>query len=260
MNGLFSAIMVQRRVIWALLMRELHTRYGRENIGFLWVIGEPILFCGGVTILWTAIRPAQEHGIPMTAFVITGYVPLTMWRHCLFRSIKAFESNGSLLFHRQVTPLDLILSRIILEIIGSLVAGLLVILAAIAAGFMRSPADYGMLYLGLAIHILFCFGFALVIAPLSERSDIVEKSIQVLAYLAIPFTGAFTMEQWLPERLREFLLWSPMVDSIEIMREGAFGPMAHSHYSTSYDFGVSTLLLLVGLSMTLRIRRHILVQ
>ncbi|MGI4747326.1 MAG: hypothetical protein ACRYFY_14990 [Janthinobacterium lividum] len=50
--------------------RELHTRYGRETIGFLWIIGEPILFCGGVTILWTAMRPTHEHGLPMTAIDI----------------------------------------------------------------------------------------------------------------------------------------------------------------------------------------------
>lgn len=87
----------QFQVIYALIMREIHTRYGRENLGFLWVIGEPILFCAGVAILWTAIRPSHEHGLPMTAIVITGYVPLTMWRHCLGHSIKAFEANGSLL-------------------------------------------------------------------------------------------------------------------------------------------------------------------
>ena len=28
---------IQRRVIWALVMREILTRYGRHNIGFLWL-------------------------------------------------------------------------------------------------------------------------------------------------------------------------------------------------------------------------------
>lgn len=42
---------LQVRVIGALLMREIHTRYGRESIGHLWVIGEPMLFCVGVAIM-----------------------------------------------------------------------------------------------------------------------------------------------------------------------------------------------------------------
>ena len=33
---------IQRRVIGALMIRELITRFGRENIGFLWVMVEPL--------------------------------------------------------------------------------------------------------------------------------------------------------------------------------------------------------------------------
>ena len=47
---LFRLFGLQIKVIGALLMREIHTRYGRENIGHLWVIGEPMLFCTGSPI------------------------------------------------------------------------------------------------------------------------------------------------------------------------------------------------------------------
>lgn len=36
-----DAFAVQARVIRALVARELLTRYGRNNIGFLWVFVEP---------------------------------------------------------------------------------------------------------------------------------------------------------------------------------------------------------------------------
>ena len=260
LGDLLRLLRVQERVIGALVLRELHTRYGRENIGFLWVVGEPILFCAGVAILWTAIRPAHEHGLPMTAFVITGYVPLTMWRHCMFRAVKAFEANGSLLFHRQVTPLDIILARVVLEVIGSLIAGMVVMLGAMVLGFMDPPRDYGMLYLGLGFQILFCLASALLVATLSEMSDLVEKSVQVFSYLAIPFSGAFTMADWLPARFRWFLLWSPSVNNIEMIRGGQFGNAVHPHYSIPYDLSVSLALILLGLALTLGIRRHIHIQ
>ena len=259
MPSIFATFYVQIRVIGALMMREIHTRYGRENIGFLWVIGEPILFCLGVAILWTAIRPAHEHGVPVTAFVITGYVPLTMWRHCISRGVKAFDSNSALLYHRQVTPLDIMTSRVALEILGSLMAGLIVMLGAIATGWMEPPVDLGMLYLGLLYHMMFCYGSALLIASLSELSDIVEKSISVISYLSIPFSGAFTMVDWIPEKFQPVLLWSPSVHNLEMIREGQFGPGVHAHYSIVYDTWITALLFLVGLSMTLRIRRHIVV-
>ena len=76
-----SALDHHRRIIWALLLRELATRYGRENLGFLWVLGEPLLFCGSVSIMWSIIKPHYEHGIQIVPFVVTGYMPILLVRH-----------------------------------------------------------------------------------------------------------------------------------------------------------------------------------
>jgi len=47
-----ASLAIQRRVIWALMMREVITRFGRENLGVLWLIGEPMIFTLGVATLW----------------------------------------------------------------------------------------------------------------------------------------------------------------------------------------------------------------
>ena len=258
--SLLRSVILQLRVIFALLMREIHTRYGRENIGFLWVIGEPILFCAGVAVVWTAMRPPHDHGLPVTAIVITGYVPLTMWRHSVFRAVKSFEANGSLLFHRQVTPLDIITARVLLEVSGTIMAGYLVSLGAMLVGMMKPPVDIGLIYLGLGFHVLFCYACGLIIASLSETSDFVEKVIPIFTYLIIPFSGTFTMVDWVPKKFQIVLLWSPSVHNVEMLRAGQFGPGAHAHYSVFYDTWITGLLLVIGLSLTLRVRRHIVVQ
>jgi len=253
-------IALQFKVIGALLMREIHTRYGRENIGHLWVIGEPMLFCTGVAIMWTAIRPSHEHGVPVTAFVITGYVPLTMWRHCVSRSVRAFEANGSLLFHRQVTPLDIIVSRCTLEIIGALIAGVVVSAIAMLLGYMDPPVDVGLVYLGLGYHAVFCLACSLILAPLSEISGVLDKFVGAFTYLMIPFSGAFVMVDWVPPAFQSILLWSPPVHTAEIIRKGQFGSTVHAHYNLVYLSYVCAAMILIGLSMVLRSRKHILVQ
>ena len=258
--GLLRLFGLQGRVISALIMREIHTRYGRENIGHLWVVGEPLLFCVGVAVMWTAIRPAHEHGVPVTAFVITGYVPLTMWRHCISRSVKAFESNGALLFHRQVTPMDIIVSRCILEIVGALIAGIVVSIGAMLLGFMDPPDSMGLLYLGLFYQALFCFACALILAPLSEMGDVLDKFVSAVMYLSLPFSGAFTMVEWVPTALQPILLWSPSVHALEIIRQGQFGSVVHVHYDLVYLTWSCAVMILIGLSLVLRSRKHILVQ
>lgn len=252
--------LTQLRVIGALMLRELHTRFGRENLGYLWIVGEPILFCAGVAIAWTAIRPSYEHGLQTTAIVITGYVPLTMWRHCLASSVRAFEANGSLLFHRQVTPLDIITARSVLEIAGTIVAGLIVCSGAILLGYMTPPKNYGLLYLGIFYQCLFSYATALIIAPISERSELVEKSISVISYLSLPLSGAFFMESWLPLKARNLLLWSPSVNNIEMIRGGQFGSNIHTYYDIVYNSYAVAFMIMIGISLTIRSRKHINVQ
>ena len=192
--------------------------------------------------------------------MITGYVPLTMWRHSVSRSVKAFESNGSLLFHRQVTPFDILLARVFLEVTGTIMAGFLVAICAIVMGFMDPPVDIGLVYLGLMYHVGFCFGFALLVASLSEVSELVDKGLSILMYLSLPLSGAFTMVNWLPPAFGRVILWSPSVHNIEMIRAGQFGPGVHAHYDLYYDTWITALMLLVGISMTLRVRKHIIVQ
>lgn len=255
---LIELFYTQIRVIFALIMRETLTRYGRENIGFLWVVGEPILFCGGVAVVWTAVRPSHEHGLQMTAMVITGYIPLTMFRHAISRSTKAYEVNSSLLYHKLVTPLDIILARTSLEVLGVLIAAILITFGAVSLGYMALPVDWGLTYAGLAFIIFFSYGISFIFAYLTERSDTLEKAVGVINYLSLPWTGAFIMIEWLPPRYRWILEdTSPLANAIELMRSGVFGSKVVAHYSLPYLFYTTFITFLVGLYLSLNIRPHI---
>src|SRR5947209_20526545 len=101
-----SSWTINRRVIGALLLREMLTRYGRNNIGFLWLFFEPMLFVTVISIFWSATRSVHGSSIPIIAFALTGYSSLLMWRNMPGRCAGALRSNKTLLFHRQVTVLD----------------------------------------------------------------------------------------------------------------------------------------------------------
>ena len=82
---------IQRRIIWALLMREVLTRYGRHNIGFMWLFVEPMLFTLGVTALWSATKSIHTTNLPIVAFAITGYSSVLLWRNMPGRCVDALE-------------------------------------------------------------------------------------------------------------------------------------------------------------------------
>lgn len=251
---------VQVKVLDALIRRELMTRFGRENIGFLWIMAEPLLFAGLVGIVWSVAFSTKTDGINIFAFVMTGYIPLTFMRNAFGRSANVFVANSALLYHRQVKVQDFVIVRVLIEAIGAMMAFMFAGCFLAFFGYFPFPADIGSLVAGWAIYILFVFGLCMLIAPLSEMSDVMEKLIPVTTYIAIPFSGTFNLAQWLPEDVREILMWSPMVSGMELMRYGVFGSTVTPYYDIWKALGVSMACLLAGLILTRRVRRTLAVS
>jgi len=251
---------VQKRVIHALMIRELHTRFGRDNIGFLWIMVEPLLFAGAVGALWTVVKGPQSHGMGIVAFVASGYIPLTFMRHSFSKAANVFVANGSLLYHRQIKITDFIFVRILIEAIGSMMAYVFLMLALYNFGLFPIPANPAMLIAGWSIYVLFVLSFCMIIAPLSEMSEVVEKFLPVSTYIAIPLSGTFNMASWLTPEARSYLLWSPLVSGMEMMRYGLFGSVVTPYYDVSRSVGISLVFLLIGLSLSRHVRRILVVQ
>src|SRR5437868_3222624 len=100
-------------------MREVLTRFGRHNIGFLWMMVEPMLFTLAVTALWTLVKAFHGSNLPIAAFALTGYSTVLLWRNMPARAIGAVEPNLALMYHRNVKLMDVYLARILLEAAGA---------------------------------------------------------------------------------------------------------------------------------------------
>jgi len=251
---------VQVRVIHALMVRELITRFGRENIGFLWIMAEPLMFAGLVGLLWHFTHGTTEHGVSVIAFVATGYIPLTLFRHCVARSVAAFTVNQSLLYHRQIKVVDFIMARFIIELVGGMMAYLFIALFLIIIGEFPIPSDIGLLIAGWMLYGLFCFSLCLILAPLSEVSETMEKFIPITTYIMIPFSGAFNMVSWLTPAARNFLLFSPFVNATEMMRKGIWGDKITAYYDPWNPIVCSAIFVSIGLILCRRVRRILTVE
>src|SRR6266498_3618913 len=132
---------INRRVIGALVLREMLTRYGRNNIGFLWLFVEPALFTLIITGVWAATRSVHGSNIPIVAFALTGYSSKNLWRSIPSRLTGALKSNRSLLHHRQVTIIDIYFARIIVEMMAATTAFVGLGLCLYSAGWLEVPED-----------------------------------------------------------------------------------------------------------------------
>lgn len=248
-GNFYSSLAVQRRVIGALLMREIITRFGRDNLGVLWLFVEPMLFTLGVTALWTGVGLHHATSLPVVAFAVTGYSSVLLWRNCASRCSMAIQPNLNLLYHRNVRVIDLFLTRIILEIAGATTSFFLLSAAFIAAGWMSPPVDMLGVLKGWLMLCWFGTALALVVGGATAYSDTVEKFWHPISYLLFPLSGAASMVDWLPQNLQELNLLIPMVHGVEMLRDGFFGGAVRTHYDTGYLAMASLVLTLIGLML-----------
>src|SRR5258706_14077845 len=105
---LLQCLRIQGGVMHALLLREIITRFGRENLGVIWLVGEPMLFTSGIVTLWSMVTLHHGSAIPIVAFAVTGYSSVLLWRNCATHAAGAVAQNKSLLFHRNMRIVDVV--------------------------------------------------------------------------------------------------------------------------------------------------------
>ncbi|PXA83361.1 capsule biosynthesis protein [Nostoc sp. 3335mG] len=251
---------IQARVIKALMIRELYTRFGRDNIGFLWMMVEPLLFPALVAVMWRFMKGSDEHGISVIAYVVSGYVPLTLFRHGVNRSAGVFSANASLMYHRQIKLLDFIFVRFLIEMIGSMMSFVLIAIILLYFDLMPVPANPGYLLAGWLLYCAFSFSLCLVLAPLSEVSEVLEKFLPVTTYIVIPFSGTFNQTSWLAPGIQDIMIWSPFVDAMEMIRYGIFGHDVDPIYNIWVPIIGSLVFTVVGLALCRSVRRKMVVE
>jgi capsular polysaccharide transport system permease protein len=243
-----TSLRIQSRVIFALLMREIITRYGRHNLGFAWLFGEPMLFTLGVTALWSLVHDiGSAHHINVVAFSLVSYPTVLIWRSTIGRCTLAIEPNTALLFHRNVRVFDLFLSRIVLEIAGTTMSTLALLAVATIIGLINPPADLLKMMAGWALLAWYSAAMGMLIGGLCEYSELIERLWHPIAYFQLPISGAFVMASWLPESLRRVVLLFPVPNAVELFRKGYFGDSITAYYDIPYVIVILLLLTFIGL-------------
>ena len=244
-------------IIQALIMRDLLSRYGRHSLGFFWAVMEPVTLAVGVLIMWSIIHHSTLHGVRVTTFVVTAYLPLTLSRHLVGPLSRLGRNNANLLYHRPIRYSDVLASRVIVEVMSSTLALVLIYFVTVSFEVIEPAQDWptalaGWLYTGWLYG-----GIALLASAWTEYWEPAEKFIQPFQYLSLPISGAFFMVGWTPSWAQHVLLISPLVHCYEMFRAGFFGPAVTTHYDVAYLTTWCMALSLAGAAAIYRVRDRI---
>lgn len=234
--SLLQAIRGRFRVVSALMLREIHTRFGRENLGYVWLFVEPALLGVGVAA-WKTLSGGDSSmpgGLNKFSFFVIGYILFYLFRTLVNRSPNGIEANFQLFYHSRVTVEAVMLARNALD-----AAAVMVCMATfcILIGLFEGEWPSDPLQMAIAVVMMFALSHGLGLLILSSTaigSQLVDRIVHPITYLILPFSGLFFMVWWMPGPFQEALLWFPLVHIMEFMREGQFGLGVPYHYSIGY--------------------------
>lgn len=252
-----AAIRVQGRVIDALLRREMLTRYGRHNIGFMWLFLEPMLFTIGVTILWTATKTFHGSDLPIAAFALSGYSSVLLWRNMPGRCIGALQANLPLMYHRNIRTGDIYAARLLLEFGGATISFAALSVLFITIEWMSVPEDFLTVAAGWLLIAWFGSALAIGLGALSYLSELVDKLWHPFSYILFPLSGAAFLVAALPRFAQEVVLWIPIVHGVELVRKGFFGSDARAIYDLSYLVTFNLVLSVASLILLRYVSRRV---
>jgi capsular polysaccharide transport system permease protein len=245
---------MQLRVIHALLLREMQTRFGRNQLGFLWLFIEPLMLAGAIATMKWAMGVGRTYpGIPIFVFSLVGYLPYFTFRAIIARAPGTLQSNMSLLYHQQIKLLDVVLARHALEL-AAVITVMALIVIGVAIWADMPPNNVPVLFIGLVLLFLYAHGLGLCAAAAAAASEWAERIIHPLIYLSLPLSGALFALHSMPPRVREILLWNPQANMHEMVREGFFGHLLPSYYDIPYTVFWVMIVNLIGLAALRAVR------
>lgn len=233
-SSVSSALTVQGRVIYALVLREVHTLYGNTRLGYLWAI---IQTAFNIAVFWLFrefLGAHSRHDMGIGVFLLCGFIPWHMVSDTLSRCMSAVRANQALLTFPQVTELDLMIARVVVVWGTQIICAVVILIMVVSIGQVAELRNPGTLAATLLFAPLLGIGMGLVFASLARLWPTLERLIPIVMRFLFFASGVFFQVSELPARFSDILLLNPVSQIIEWQRYGFSASSAAPMHSIAY--------------------------
>ena len=246
------------RVILALMLREMSTRYGRTPGGYVWALLEPL---GGVLILaigFSLLVRSPPLGTSFMLFYATGMMPFDLFQKVSNATAKSLRFSRPLLAYPAVSWIDTLLARFLLNTLTSMTISYILLSAILMFSDSRSVVDIWPVLTAMSLAALLGLGVGSVNAVLTGFYPTWESIWSIITRPLFIISGILILYETLPNVAQDILWWNPLLHVVGEMRSG-FYPMYDANYvSLVYVLLLSMALLAFGLMLLRRFHREIL--
>ena len=245
-----SHFQIQRDVIYALLLQEMLSTFGRSRVGFMWVLIEPIAHLLVPMFIFSFIRVGLVPGVEYPVFLVYGFLPFLLFKSICLKIVNGVNAAQGLLSYRQVQLMDVFIAKTMAYAVIQAVVFTIVLTGLAMFGFDVLPVHPVELAAVLALTIILAFGLGLVLAAIASHVPDARQVIQVMfmpLYIAsgILFPVTRFADEWII-----WLAFNPLLHLVELTRVMAldgYEPMKYT--SITYPVVLALTSTVIGLML-----------
>ncbi|MCV2876141.1 ABC transporter permease [Rhodobacteraceae bacterium XHP0102] len=246
-----------RRVILALMLREMSTRYGQSAGGYLWAVIEPL---GAIFILaagYGMVLSAPPLGVSHIVFLASGFLPFALFQSMQVTVARSLIFSRPLLNYPIVRWFHALVARVILNGLTGVLIAAIVLAVVFGISPTRAVPQAGLILGALGMALLLGVGIGALNAALMGLWPVWEQIWSIATRPLFFVSGVFFLPETLPQWAQDILWFNPLIHVVGMMRDGLYG-----FYSPQivplYAIGAGLLPLAMGLLLLARFHHVIL--
>ncbi|WP_299008290.1 ABC transporter permease [uncultured Shewanella sp.] len=217
-----TSLTIMSDVIFALTMREIKTRFGHNRLGYFWAIMEPVGQVAILGLIFSLMGRNSVANIPVALFLFTAILPFKLFGKLLNQLSAAIDANKGLLSYRQVTAIDPVITRILIEVATFLLVYVFIFSVMAWLGFTAWPNNLLGLLTATALLVVFTVGLGLLLCTCMSFWKDTKKIVNIITRPLFFISGIFFCATMIPPQYWYLFDWNPIFHVIELSRDSFF--------------------------------------
>jgi capsular polysaccharide transport system permease protein len=257
-SNLRSAARRQSRVLLALMLRYIRTRFFGSGLGYLVAIGWPLSHILIIVAIYATLGRAAPYGDSIVLFIATGTVPFMIFSYLSrFMMISIIYARPLLAFP-EVKVLDILIASALLEILTACCVTFIFIILAWAFGIDIVPRDLVQATYAFGAAVLLGFGFGMLNGVMVLAVPMWFTGYALLMIAMWISAGVFFVPDALPHTIREILAYQPVLQVIEWTRSAYYEGYGGLVLDRRYIIGTGLVTVFLGFLLERVMRGHLL--
>lgn len=253
----FKSAMKQKfDVMYAVVLRDMRTRFFDHGLGFLVVIVWPLCHILGLLIIYHGLGRTAPFGDSLNVFFGTGLVPTMLFIYVSRFMSLSLVLNRPLLNFPVVQVLDVMMARAYLETLGALSMLATFITILVLLGDDPWPVHLDQAVYAYLSALLLSLGFGVLAGVITMFLPFFATIYALMMIFVYVSSGTLFVGPSLPEPIANALSYNPVFQSVEWMRVAYFETYSDRLLDRTYliSWGLGTLFAGLLLERIIRMR------